>query len=81
MFQTNVGPIEDTGTKAFLPEEDKGIRQLSVGFRNDAVEGTIWHCSNRKAFRNEIIARNFIFHQGFEQMEMQYCKTAQMIQS
>ncbi|MFZ9452232.1 MAG: glycine--tRNA ligase, partial [Bacteroidia bacterium] len=32
-----------------------------------------WNCTNRKAFRNEIVARQFIFRmREFEQMEMQF---------
>ena len=75
MFQTNVGPIEDTGTKAFLrPETAQGIYvnyQLVQGTMRLKVPFGIAQIG--KAFRNEIIARNFIFRtREFEQMEMQY---------
>ena len=36
-------------------------------------KNTFWNCSIGKAFRNEIIARQFIFRmREFEQMEMQF---------
>jgi glycyl-tRNA synthetase len=36
-------------------------------------ESSFWDSTNRKAFRNEIVARQFIFRmREFEQMEMQF---------
>ena len=75
MFKTNVGPVEETGTEAFLrPETAQGIYvnyQLVQGAMRLKVPFGIAQIG--KAFRNEIIARNFIFRtREFEQMEMQY---------
>ena len=75
MFETHVGPVEETGTKAFLrPETAQGIYvnyQLVQGAMRMKVPFGIAQIG--KAFRNEIIARNFIFRtREFEQMEMQY---------
>ena len=75
MFKTNVGAVEETGTEAFLrPETAQGIYvnyQLVQGSMRLKVPFGIAQIG--KAFRNEIIARNFIFRtREFEQMEMQY---------
>jgi glycyl-tRNA synthetase len=75
MFKTHVGPVEETGTEAFLrPETAQGIYvnyQLVQGAMRMKVPFGIAQIG--KAFRNEIIARNFIFRtREFEQMEMQY---------
>ena len=75
MFKTNVGPVEETGTEAFLrPETAQGIfvnYQLVQGAMRMKIPFGIAQIG--KAFRNEIIARNFIFRtREFEQMEMQY---------
>ena len=75
MFKTHVGPVEDSGTEAFLrPETAQGIYvnyQLVQGAMRMKVPFGIAQIG--KAFRNEIIARNFIFRtREFEQMEMQY---------
>ena len=62
MFKTNVGPVEDTGTEAYLrPETAQGIYvnyQLVQGAMRLKFLGI---AQIGKAFRNEIIARNFIF--------------------
>ena len=75
MFQTDSGPSEKTGKNIYLrPETAQGIfinyllvqhtMRLKVPFGIAQIG---------KAFRNEIIARNFIFRtREFEQMEMQY---------
>src|SRR5438094_7010543 len=75
MFKTNVGPIEDEGSIAYLrPETAQGI---FVNFAN------VLHASRKKppfgiaqmgkSFRNEITPGNFIFRtREFEQMEMEY---------
>ena len=75
MFKTQVGPVEDTGSVAYLrPETAQGIYvnyQLVQGSTRMKVPFGIAQIG--KAFRNEIIARNFIFRtREFEQMEMQY---------
>ena len=75
MFKTNVGPIEEAGSLAFLrPETAQGIYvnyKLVQGSMRLKIPFGIAQIG--KAFRNEIIARNFIFRtREFEQMEMQY---------
>ena len=75
MFKTHVGPMEESGTEAFLrPETAQGIYvnyQLVQGAMRMKVPFGIAQIG--KAFRNEIVARNFIFRtREFEQMEMQY---------
>jgi glycyl-tRNA synthetase len=75
MFKTQVGPVEDTSSIAYLrPETAQGI---FVNFLN--VQSTMRKklpfgiAQIGKAFRNEITPGNFIFRQReFEQMEMQY---------
>ncbi|MBN2738792.1 MAG: glycine--tRNA ligase [Spirochaetales bacterium] len=75
MFQTHMGPLEDSGSVVYLrPETAQGIY---VNFKN------VWQTSRLKipfgiaqvgkAFRNEITTKNFIFRTcEFEQMEMQF---------
>ena len=75
MFKTNVGPVEDSGTEAYLrPETAQGIYVnylLVQGAMRLKIPFGIAQLG--KAFRNEIVARNFIFRtREFEQMEMQY---------
>ena len=75
MFKTNVGPVKESGTEAFLrPETAQGIYVnylLVQGAMRLKIPFGIAQIG--KAFRNEIIARNFIFRtREFEQMEMQY---------
>ena len=75
MFKTNVGPVEDSGTEAYLrPETAQGIYVnylLVQGAMRLKIPFGIAQVG--KAFRNEIVARNFIFRtREFEQMEMQY---------
>ncbi len=75
MFDTTVGPVSNPDNKIFLrPETAQGI---FVNFHN--VRETGRHqvpfgiAQIGKAFRNEIVARQFIFRmREFEQMEMQY---------
>ncbi len=75
MFNTRIGPVEDTSSVAYLrPETAQGI---FVNF-NNVVETTrkklpFGIAQIGKAFRNEITPGNFIFRQReVEQMEMQY---------
>ena len=75
MFKTQVGPLEESGSTAYLrPETAQGIYvnyQLVQGSTRMKIPFGIAQIG--KAFRNEIIARNFIFRtREFEQMEMQY---------
>jgi len=70
-----MGPVKDEGSRLFLrPETAQGI---FVNFRN-VQEPTRQHvpfgiAQIGKAFRNEIVARQFVFRmREFEQMEMQY---------
>ena len=75
MFKTQVGPVEEAGSEAYLrPETAQGIYvnyQLVQGSTRMKIPFGIAQLG--KAFRNEIIARNFIFRtREFEQMEMQY---------
>ena len=75
MFKTHTGPVEESGAEAYLrPETAQGIYvnyQLVQGAMRLKVPFGIAQVG--KAFRNEIVARNFIFRtREFEQMEMQY---------
>ena len=75
MFKTQIGPVEDEGSIAYLrPETAQGIYVnylLVQGSQRLKVPFGIAQIG--KAFRNEIVARNFIFRtREFEQLEMQY---------
>ena len=75
MFETHVGPVEESSSIAYLrPETAQGIYvnyQLIQGAMRLKIPFGIAQIG--KAFRNEIVARNFIFRtREFEQMEMQY---------
>ncbi|QFP41961.1 glycine--tRNA ligase [Borrelia miyamotoi] len=75
MFKTNIGAVENSSSEIYLrPETAQGI---FVNFRNvlDSTRLKIPFgiAQVGKAFRNEIIAKNFIFRTcEFEQMEMQF---------
>ena len=75
MFSTHVGPAADSENKIYLrPETAQGI---FVNFHNARETGRqqipFGIAQIGKAFRNEIVARQFIFRmREFEQMEMQY---------
>jgi glycyl-tRNA synthetase len=75
MFSTHVGPAADSESKVYLrPETAQGI---FVNFHNvrETTRQSIPFGIGQigKAFRNEIVARQFIFRmREFEQMEMQY---------
>ena len=75
MFQTNVGPLSDTTSVAYLrPETAQGI---FTNFKNvvstSRVKVPFGIAQIGKAFRNEITPRNFIFRsREFEQMEIEY---------
>ena len=75
MFKTNIGPIEDDSNVAFLrPETAQGIYVNYLLTQNALrLKVPFGIAQIGKAFRNEIVARNFIFRtREFEQMEMQY---------
>ncbi|ORC32724.1 glycine--tRNA ligase [Marispirochaeta aestuarii] len=75
MFQTHLGPVKDDKNIVYLrPETAQGI---FVNFRNvvqtSRVKIPFGIAQVGKAFRNEIVTKNFIFRTcEFEQMEMQY---------
>jgi len=75
MFKTNVGPIEDGTTFAYLRPET--AQQIFTNFKN-VLDSTPHHlpfgiAQIGKAFRNEITPRNFIFRvRELEQMEMEF---------
>lgn len=75
MFSTHIGPIADADNKIYLrPETAQGI---FVNFHNvresSRLQVPFGIAQIGKAFRNEIVARQFIFRmREFEQMEMQY---------
>jgi glycyl-tRNA synthetase len=75
MFETRVGPVEETGQRVFLrPETAQGI---FVNFKNVAQlarrKPPFGIAQIGKSFRNEITPGNFIFRTlEFEQMEMEY---------
>jgi len=75
MFKTHIGAVEDSASAVFLrPETAQGIY---VNFKNvvqtSRVKVPFGIAQVGKAFRNEIVTKNFIFRTvEFEQMEMQY---------
>ena len=75
MFDTHLGPVKDTGSLVYLrPETAQGIY---VNFKNvvqtSRVRIPFGIAQVGKAFRNEIVTKNFVFRTcEFEQMEMQY---------
>ncbi|MDA9729659.1 glycine--tRNA ligase [SAR86 cluster bacterium] len=75
MFKTNVGPLEDDGSIAYLRPET--AQQIFTNFKN-IVDSTsralpFGIAQIGKAFRNEITPRNFIFRvREFEQMELEF---------
>ena len=75
MFDTMVGSSEESSTKIYLrPETAQGIfvNYLNIQ-KTSRMKIPFGIAQTGKAFRNEIIARQFIFRmREFEQMEMQY---------
>ena len=75
MFKTHIGPVEESSSAVYLrPETAQGIY---VNFKNvvqtSRVRIPFGIAQVGKAFRNEIVTKNFIFRTcEFEQMEMQY---------
>ena len=75
MFKTNVGPIDDGKTFAYLRPET--AQQIFTNFKN-VVDSTSRNipfgiAQTGKAFRNEITLKSFIFRvREFEQMELEF---------
>ncbi|MCL2174253.1 glycine--tRNA ligase [Candidatus Saccharibacteria bacterium] len=75
MFETNVGPVRDEDSVAYLrPETAQGIftnfKNVVDSFYPDLPFGI---AQVGKAFRNEISPRDFVFRsREFEQMEIEY---------
>jgi glycyl-tRNA synthetase len=75
MFETQVGPLEDASSKAYLrPETAQGI---FINFKNVMQlarrKPPFGIAQTGKSFRNEITPGNFLFRvREFEQMEMEY---------
>ena len=75
MFKTNVGPVEDSASVAYLRPET--AQNIFVNFENVLNSGRMkipfGIAQIGKAFRNEITPGNFIFRsREFEQMEIEY---------
>ena len=75
MFKTNVGPVDDGSSFAYLRPET--AQQIFTNFKNvvDSTSRTLPFgiAQIGKAFRNEITPRNFIFRvREFEQMELEF---------
>ena len=75
MFDTMVGSSEESSSKIYLrPETAQGIfvNYLNIQ-KTSRMKIPFGIAQTGKAFRNEIVARQFIFRmREFEQMEMQY---------
>lgn len=75
MFKTHIGAVEDSSSILYLrPETAQGIY---VNYKNiiqsNRMKIPFGIAQIGKAFRNEIVTKNFIFRTcEFEQMEMQY---------
>ena len=75
MFETNVGPVKDSASLAYLrPETAQGI---FINFKNVLQfarrKPPFGIAQIGKSFRNEITTGNFVFRtREFEQMEMEY---------
>ena len=75
MFKTNMGPIDDGKTFAYLRPET--AQQIFTNFKNvvDSTSRSIPFgiAQTGKAFRNEITLKSFIFRvREFEQMELEF---------
>ena len=75
MFKTNVGPIDDGQSFAYLRPET--AQQIFINFKNvlDSTSRSVPFgiAQIGKAFRNEVNPRNFIFRlREFEQMELEF---------
>ena len=75
MFSTQVGSVAEEATKIYLrPETAQGIFVNFLNVQKTARQKVPFGIAQiGKAFRNEIVARQFIFRmREFEQMEMQF---------
>jgi glycyl-tRNA synthetase len=75
MFKTTIGPVEETGSVAYLrPETAQGIFVNFLNVQQSSRQKVPFGIAQiGKAFRNEITPGNFIFRtREFEQMEMQF---------
>ena len=75
MFETHVGPLEDSASVAYLrPETAQGIFVNWTNVQTTARKKLPFGIAQiGKSFRNEITPGNFIFRtREFEQMEMEY---------
>ena len=75
MFETHAGAVTSSDTRIYLrPETAQGIFVNTYNVRDTArLQIPFGIAQIGKAFRNEIVARQFIFRmREFEQMEMQY---------
>ena len=75
MFKTNIGPVEDAGNVGYLRPET--AQHIFANFKNvldsTARKLPFGIAQIGRAYRNEIIARNFIFRvREFEQMELEF---------
>jgi len=75
MFKTNIGPIEDANSYAYLRPET--AQSIFINFKNvlDSTSDKIPFgiAQIGKSFRNEITPKNFIFRvREFEQMELEF---------
>lgn len=75
MFQTHVGPAEDSSSVAYLRPETAG--GIFVNFKNvldtNRLKIPFGIAQIGKSFRNEINPRDFVFRtREFEQMELEY---------
>ncbi len=75
MFKTHVGPVEDSGSIAYLrPETAQGILVNYANVQTTSRKKPPFGIAQiGKSFRNEITPGNFIFRtREFEQMEMEF---------
>ncbi|MEM1268800.1 MAG: glycine--tRNA ligase [Bacteroidota bacterium] len=75
MFSTHIGPVADSESRVYLrPETAQGIFVNFHNVKDSARQQIPFGIAQiGKAFRNEIVARQFVFRmREFEQMEMQY---------
>jgi glycyl-tRNA synthetase len=75
MFETHMGAVADASNRLYLrPETAQGIFVNFHNVREPARQHVPFGIAQiGKAFRNEIVARQFVFRmREFEQMEMQY---------
>ena len=75
MFKTHIGPMEDSASVGYLRPET--AQHIFANFKNvlDTTSAKLPFgiAQIGRAFRNEIVARNFIFRvREFEQMELEY---------